>query len=500
MKTLFIPLDERPCNLKYPQYMARTSQLQLSVPPMDMLSRKKVAADREALWEFIYANISTVDSVILSVDMLAYGGLIPSRIHSLDSEDIGTFVEKMRGLKAINPDVKVYAYPCIMRCPSYSSSDEEPNYYDQYGAEIFKRKYLQDKLSREGLSKEEQETYASLENSVPADILKDYESRREFNLTVNKEVVKLRSEGIIDFMVIPQDDSSPYGYTALDQKTVIEMIDELGLSFDIDIYPGADEVGVTLLARAYNDFSGQTPKVYPVYSSTLGPQIIPLYEDRPMHESVKAHIRAAGGEMCDTSEEADYILAINSPGKIMQEAAQQANRDITYSSFRHLQHFVSKIKAYLEVGKKVVIADSAYANGGELQLVKYLDQLNILGKIHSYKGWNTNCNTLGTTLGAGFLADGCTQERTTNIVYHIMEDVCYQSVVRSELIEQYFADAAYGHYNYSPEAELEAMRFAKQRILVEYQKLTANSLPQDIDFVASAPWQRTFEIDLDLMR
>jgi hypothetical protein len=368
-----------------------------------------------------------------------------------------------------------------------------------YGAEIFQRKYLQDKQQREGLSKEEQGKYNVLENAIPSDILEDYESRRRFNLSLNQEVVKLRREGIINHMVIPQDDSSPYGYTALDQKIVIEMIDDLGLSFDIDIYPGADEVGVTLLARAYNDFCQRKPKVYPFYSSTLGPQIIPLYEDRPMHESVKAHIRAAGGEVCDSSEEAEYILAINSAGKIMQEASQQSNRDITYSSFRHLQHFVSKIKDYLEIGKKVVIADSAYANGGELQLVKYLDQLQLLNKIHSYKGWNTNCNTLGTTLGAGFLAEGSSQQLMTNIIYHILEDVCYQSVVRKELVNQYFADAQYGHYTYAPEVEKQAMLSAKSRIFEEYQKLTSNSLPQDIDFVASAPWHRTFEIDLDLV-
>lgn len=500
MKILFIPLDERPCNFKYPQYMAQTSNLKLVTPPMDILSKKKEAANRDALWDFIYDNIASVDSAILSIDMLAYGGLIPSRIHTLNSEEFKQFITKMRGLKKANPDVKIYAYPCIMRCPSYNSSDEEPDYYDLYGSDIFQRKYLQDKQSREELSIEEQDRYTSLENAIPVHILDDYESRRQFNLTMNKEVVKLRSEGVIDHMVIPQDDSSPYGYTALDQKTVIEMIDELGLSFDVDIYPGADEVGVTLLARAYNDFHSRKPKVYPFYSSTLGPQIIPLYEDRPMHESVKAHIRAAGGEICDSSDEAEYILAINAPGKIMQEASQQLNRDITYSSFRHLQHFVCKVKDYLTAGKKIIIADSAYANGGEMQLVKYLDQMRLLDRIHSYKGWNTNCNTLGTTLGAGFLAEGYSPELTTNIVHHIMEDVCYQSVVRSELINRYFSDSPYGHYNYDPSVEYEVMQFVKERILEEYRKLTANTLPENIDFTASAPWHRTFEIDLEIVR
>ena len=39
------------------------------------------------------------------------------------------------------------------------------------------------------------------------------------------------------------------------------------------VYPGADEVGFTLLARAYNDYHQLTPKVYVHFASTFGPQI-----------------------------------------------------------------------------------------------------------------------------------------------------------------------------------------------------------------------------------
>ena len=284
-----------------------------------------------------------------------------------------------------------------MRCPSYSSSDEEPDYYDEYGAEIFRRKYLQDKQHRHGLDGEESARLASLLDAVPPGVLSDFEQRRGFNSSVNMAVAELVKDQVIDFLVIPQDDSSPYGYTALDQKKVLAYIEQQDLSFDIAIYPGADEVGVTLLGRAFNEYNSTVPKVFPFYASTLGPQIIPLYEDRPMNESVKSHIRAVGGCWCDNSQEADLILAINAPGKIMQEAAQQGNKDLTYSSGRNLQDFALRIRDYLAAGKKVVVADSAFANGGDLELIRFLNKLGVLGKLASYKGWNTNCNTLGTT-------------------------------------------------------------------------------------------------------
>lgn len=498
MKTLFIPLDERPCNYLYPQYIAETSDIELITPSMEQLSCKKQAANTGALWNFMFENIEGADNVVLSMDMMMYGGLIPSRLHYLAMEDVARFEDNLRKLKSINPSAKIYAYNCIMRCPSYSSSDEEPEYYDQYGHEIFRRKYLQDKQEREGLSEEEQADLAPLEHFVPTDVLTDFESRRAFNSQVNLVVAQLVKEKVIDFLVIPQDDSSPFGYTAIDQQKVIAFIEQESLSFDIAIYPGADEVGVTLLSRAYNEFKQRKPKIYPFYASTLGPQIVPLYEDRPMNESVKSHIRAAGGIWCDNSAEADYVLAINSPGKFMQEAAKQSQKDLTYSSGRNLSDFALRISECIESGKPVMVADCAFANGGDLELVSFLDKLQVLDKLVSYKGWNTNCNTLGTTLGAGMIADVLNAATVRNLCYHVLEDACYQSVVRSQLLEKYFGDAAFGHTNYSDQEVEQAMVFAQQALQAQYQRLTANSLPQDIELTAFSPWQRTFEIGLNL--
>lgn len=498
MKTLFIPLDERPCNYLYPQYIAETSDIELITPSMALLSNKKQAANTNALWTFIFDHIEGVDNVILSMDMMMYGGLIPSRLHYLSAEDVTRFEANLRKLNSLNPTAKIYAYNCIMRCPSYSSSDEEPEYYDQFGYEIFRRKYLQDKQDREGLFEDEQADFTKLEHAVPSDVIADFEARRAFNSQVNLTGAQLVKEKVIDFLVIPQDDSSPFGYTAIDQQKVIAFIEKESLSFDISIYPGADEVGVTLLSRAYNEYKNRKPKIYPFYASTLGPQIVPLYEDRPMNESVTSHVRAAGGIWCDNSSDADFILAINSPGKFMQEAVKQKQKDLTYNSGRNLADFALRIAEYIDNGKSVMVADSAFANGGDLELVSFLDKLQVLDKLASYKGWNTNCNTLGTTLGAGMIADLSNAATIRNIAYHVLEDVCYQAVVRSQLLDKYFSDAAFGHTNFAEHDVDDAMVFAQQALKSQYARLTAQSLPQDIELTAFSPWRRTFEIGLNL--
>ncbi|MEF1273205.1 hypothetical protein QTO03_24680, partial [Vibrio campbellii] len=54
------------------------------------------------------------------------------------------------------------------------------------------------------------------------------------------------------------------------------------------------------------------------------------------------------------------------------------------------------------------------------------------------------------------------------------------------------------HTTYADQEVEQAMVFAQQALQAQYQRLTANSLPQDIELTAFSPWQRTFEIGLNL--
>ena len=49
-------------------------------------------------------------------------------------------------IKAINPNARIYAFALIMRCPKYSSADEEPDYYEFCGEEIFRTGQTKHKL------------------------------------------------------------------------------------------------------------------------------------------------------------------------------------------------------------------------------------------------------------------------------------------------------------------------------------------------------------------
>ena len=83
-------------------------------------------------------------------------------------------------------------------------------------------------------------------------------------------------------------------------------------------------------------------------------------------------------------------------------------------------------------GKIVTIADNAYGNGGELQLVSMLDACGLLDQVAGYAGWNTSANTLGTAIAEGVDAfhSGCTPEHQNFLAERYIEDVGYCALVR----------------------------------------------------------------------
>ena len=354
MKLIYIPIDERPCNTTVVKRMIETNKSStVSIPPKSLLGNKKTPAHVDHLWRWLEEEVKDKDGLIFSPEMMLYGGLIPSRLHHLNDEVSERMIENLTHLKKRNPDLVLYASSVVLRAPRYNSNDEEPDYNQTYGSNLFFRKYLEDKERRVGLTEDEKAEYTEAVNHLPDWVVADYEQRRAFNLKVNKAMIKLVKLNIIDFLVIPQDDSAEYGYTAIDQKVVSQEIQANHLERQILVYPGSDEVGATLVARMYNMLTNQQPKLYIEWSSTLVPTLIPNYEDRPMNETLKKHVLAVGASIVDTLSEAGALLAYNVPGKVMQESWDQwTDKDQTYNSFRDLITFIIRWKKQSKAGRK----------------------------------------------------------------------------------------------------------------------------------------------------
>ena len=490
-KIVFLPLDERPCNYKFPQYLYKNS-LDLRVPPVDVLGDKKSPADVDGLAAFLREECLNADALVLSLDMLLYGGLLPSRLHYFSVFDVEKRLDVLKELKNKNKKLKIYAFSLIMRCPKYSSDDEEPDYYADCGAEIHKLGVC---LHKKQLGIEnDDEQIAELKAKITDKNLEDYLSRRKKNIEINIRAVELRKAGVIDYLVIPQDDSAPYGFTAMDQVVVRDKIAELKLSAAILMYPGADETGLALLSHCYNDLENTRPAVYIKYAAENSAAIIPPYEDRPMGETIKYHIQAAGGRIVTSLPEADIALCVTAPSKGMTEARYQAKHTVEYDCFRNIPELIDFIKYCTDIGKPFIIADNAYANGGELALLSILDGENLLDKPAAYAGWNTDANTLGTALAQGFLylIRGATQEHFNFLALRYIEDFGYCGKVRFYVADN-LKDYGFNYFYVKDSRGIIA-----DKVKSELEKFVKENMPSIADKIVIndvyMPWRRMFEV------
>lgn len=223
-KIVYLPLDERPCNNTFCQFLAQNNnEINLVCPPLSILGLKKKPADYQKIAAFLTEQCADADYLILAVDMLLFGGLVPSRLHHMDVEEVSSRIEVIKTIKRNNPKLKIFAFSLVMRCPTYSSSDEEPDYYEQYGERIFKYGVNEHKCLDGLIDKQEYLSQKALLN-VPQSVIEDYTNRRSVNIEVLTEVLKLVGDVINEFVIL-QDDSNPYGYTALDQRIVKNVLE-----------------------------------------------------------------------------------------------------------------------------------------------------------------------------------------------------------------------------------------------------------------------------------
>lgn len=492
-KIVYLPLDERPCNYDFARRLLDgNAEFRLVAPDRNILGLKKTPADFAKIARFLADECKDADILVLSVDMLLYGGIVPSRLHALAEGELKSRLSLVRTLKAENARLKIYAFALIMRCPSYSSDDEEPAYYAHCGREIFLTGQIEHKLRAGLISPEEYAKTKREYASKTAGCLDDFLARRNTNLNLLYAVLDLAGEKIIDYLVIPQDDSAPCGYTAMDRARVDGYRRERGIF--AENYPGADEVGMALTARAVNEAKGASPKVAVYYAAERGKEIVPLYEDRPLRVSVKAQIRAAGCQFTADGEGADLLLFVNVPSRGMADIGGEAGAGYRE---RNLPLFAERMARAVNDGKAVLAADVAYCNGGDAEWVKLISEKTSFFSLGGYAGWNTSSNTLGTVVAQGvlFYHYGNTPAHRAFLAERAYEDVGYCGHVRGKVCGTKLKELGLDWFH-TDGVDGEIARTVKRELTDYLQGLLPEVAEAYKITNCTMPWSRMFEVAL----
>lgn len=487
-RIVLLPLDERPCNYEYPlRLFEGNAAFSVALPERSLMPEKKRPAAHDKIREFLFSACAEADCLVVSLETLLYGGLLPSRLHKLSVDELQARLDVLAALKTKYPRLTIYALSLIMRCPQYSSADEEPDYWEDCGKEIFEYGVMTD-------TGERGERYETLKSRV-AYCLDDFLTRRKTNLEMLVRAVDTVG-GVIDFMVIPQDDSAPFGWTAIDQRRVRQAVAEKGKALDCLIYPGADEAGLTLLARYVNHVCG-APKVAVDYSSCAGMGVIPAYEDRPLGESVKLQLAAAGCLRAGDEFRSDFTLMINAPSGKMTSAREDANIP-EYETERSLAEFALKIDGLIRCGVSVAVADVAYVNGADTDLVKMLDASGNALRLAAYAGWNTSSNTLGTAIAQASLYKACgSAAHKRFLALRYFEDAGYCAFARKYVCERELPALGLNYFDAGGKTGRVAdiVRKTIEARMREIMPVVAS----EFEIVrCEMPWKRMFEVGLNV--
>ena len=495
-KVVYLPLDDRPCNYVFPSKLFNTDLMNIDLIDKEKIGSRKNAGNYDEISSWLMDSIKNADALVLSIDMLVYGGLVPARIHNHSLDVLLKRLEIIKEIKSINPKLIIYGFSLIMRCPNYNTSYAEMPYYGEYGKSIHHYGQIKHKKM---ISLETKEELQELENiNIPDKFLNDFKSRREKNLEINLKCIDYIEKGFLDFLVIPQDDSSEYGWTSMDQEQIWNRISDKSLMTKVYMYPGADELGMTLMARYYNEINNLRPKILIKYPSITSGQIIPNIEDRFLDTMVKYHISVVRGIVVNSLEEADAVLFINAPADRMLSrlSYQRPGRGMT-ANRNMVEVFDFLEYARNEKQKEIIIADVAYGNGSDLEVYKFLEQKNMLFNIAAYAGWNTASNTVGSAISQGVKAIH-SKEKLSDLEFLILryiDDIAYTGYVRQELnniIRSEFKSISYDDIGDNNNQIL----LLANNLMCSFIEKNMSSLYGMIDFKKiSFPWNRLYEAD-----
>ncbi len=488
---LYVPFDDRPVCYQYVVSAIDSTEYKIIVPPEYLMYTKNHSGNPDLLWQWLTQHSLSADAMVLSADSLLYGGLVPSRTHHLQAEVIRDRLANFDKIKQLNPALKLYVFGSVMRTPKASIGGMEPLYYEQYGPSFFTLTALQDKAEQTSLSYTEQLELSNLLAKIPVQFQQDWFTRRHLNFQTNVALIDRIKKNQFNYLAIGLDDNAPYSQTHREMRHLSKYVAELPIT-KFQIIPGVDQLGIVLLTRAINDLSWKIPSVAVIYASGTGGKTIPAYSDREVSKSVIAHIIAAGGVPLLTPEIADFVLVVNTPPNgITLEAGNSASDNAAAATA-----VANQIKSFINQDMKVIVADIAFANGADNNMMHHLATLKALPHLCSYAGWNTADNSIGYAVSQGFLsAHMPLSSKNKILLYRLLDDWAYQANIRSKLAEHIVYPAK------KNPAALDSLQPALELAAVQQLMLFNKTYFQEFiikDLEVSFPWNRLFEIKLDV--
>ncbi|MFA6448001.1 MAG: DUF4127 family protein [bacterium] len=368
---VLIPLDSRPANTRLPKQIAGLAGIPLNFPPIETLGDLYAPADRRRIDEWLFKSLGNgVDALVVSIDLLAYGGLVSSRKPEVSFKEALNNLKILRKIRRRFGDLPIFAFNIILR--------DAITITDAATFEAWKLQMNGAGAANNGVS--------------PA---------RRRNFEINMEMVRWAGENIFDCLIIGKEDTAEGNPNAAEFAALKREAGKYG-GGRVSIQTGTDELASLLVARSINDLMHHRPAFY-IDASEKDLEIVPRYEPAKIGDTLRAQIKSVGGRLVKNAEKAGAVivpkLAENQKDLFLEQLNGAKLKEATVSAA-----WLKNIEKHIEKGRAVGIVDAIHLNGSSPALVKALLKSKLYFRLGGYAGWNTTANSSGTVIAQAAVA------------------------------------------------------------------------------------------------
>lgn len=487
----FVPLDDRPVTRQLPQMLGQIAGARVVEPPAPLLGNYLTFGRPDAIVAWLNgAQARRADDAVVSTDMLAYGGLVASRVPGVTYADAYFRLRELATLRRLHPHGWIGAFGTIMRLAPTGVPAIGPakTFFAAYPV----WQYLQD--------------YANLHDPpLPGEIararhlreligqpaLQAYLDTRARDRDVDLLAIRLTAAGDTDTLVLGQDDAGPVGLHLKDVAALKAAVRQEGLQERVAIEPGADELGMALVAHAIARSADWTPRVQVRYSKPGGGAYNDPLEYAPIDVAIGSLITLCGGVRVDSAP--DIVLDVRVPGSSAAEDAallQDMRRDEA-------------------AGISVAFADLTFLENRFDEQARFAEELlssGVASGLDAYSSWNTNANTVGTALAEAIAAQTGRRTGRYDALAHreftfnrMLDDYAFHDYVRPQLNQTLNAQGILDHTYLLPEQAALVADLNRAALWNRAQGILTQLDPgyHIAAMNITLPWNRTFETEID---
>jgi hypothetical protein len=498
-----VPLDDRPVTAQLPRLLGSIAGVRVVEPPRALLGRYLIPGDSDAIVRWLRSDAPRgARAYVVSSDMIVYGGLVASRIPGTSRAVAYTRLQDLAAFRATRSDASFAVFGTVMRLaptgvPKLGSAAAFPFAGGDVWAPIQQYANLPDPPQTG-----EQRALAEKLRAQLGPALDAYLDTRARDRDVDLFALRVAAEGGFDRILLGQDDAGPVGLHLRDLAALRAFAGRWLPPSRASIEPGADELGMVLVAAALAREANDVPRVRVVYSRADGGAVNDPLEFAPIATTIADLIRNCGATQSLGPGPADIDLFVRVP--------QTDDADET-SFVTAIDHDLPRVAGGPGRPTAVAVADLSFLAANDYaqqrRLTRDLVDRRLAGRIDAFASWNTVANTVGTALPEAIAARAGrllgTYDARAHATFTLMryvDDVAFHADVRPKLNTDLSAQGIDDHTFLSPDVAQRVASENRALLWPEGLDLLAQIAPQfhDAGFTITLPWDRTFETELDV--